>query len=126
MFFSLNQDLGLFALRLAVAAVFIYHGWSKLRAPSKMAQGMGWTSWMVALLGLVEFGSGLMLLSGFHFRWGATLLVLVMFGAIYHKIFKWKMKFSMSNAVGWEFDLTLLAANLAIFFIGVGGWRLFG
>ena len=116
MFLSLNQDLGLFVLRLAVAAVFIYHGWPKLKAPAKMAQGMGWTSWKVALLGIVEFGSGLMLLTGFHFRWAAVLLTVVMLGAIYYKIFKWKMKFSMSASTGWELDFILLAANVAIIF----------
>lgn len=124
MFLALNQNLGLFVLRLAVAAVFIYHGLPKLRAPSKMAQGMGWSAWRVALLGAVEFGSSIGLLAGFHFRWAAALLVIVMLGAIYHKIFKWKMKFSMSGGTGWEFDLILLAANIAIIFVGAGAWRL--
>lgn len=123
---SLNQDLGLFVLRLAAAAVFIYHGWPKLRAPAKMAQGMGWPARKVALLGAVEFGSSIGLLTGFHFRWAAALLVIVMLGAIYYKTFKWKMKFSMSGGTGWEFDLMLLAANITIFFAGVGAWKLIG
>ncbi|MBI2063605.1 MAG: DoxX family protein [Candidatus Yanofskybacteria bacterium] len=122
---ALNQDLGLFILRLAVAAVFVYHSLPKLKTPAKMSQGMGWPAWKVVLLGAVELGSSISLLTGFHFRWGAALLALVMLGAIYHKIFKWKMKFSMSGAVGWEFDLILLAANAAIFFVGAGAWRLF-
>lgn len=123
---SLNPDLGLFVLRLAVFLVFFYHGIGKLKMPVGMAQGMGWPKWKVVLLGLVETVSSVLVLTGFHFRWGAALLGLVMVGAIYHKIFKWKMKFSASSAVGWEFDLTLLAMNIAIFFVGAGAWRLFG
>lgn len=125
MFLPLNQDLGLFVLRLAVAVVFIYHGWPKLKAPAKMAQGMVWPAWKVALLGVVEFGSSIALLSGFHFRWAAALLTIVMLGAIYHKIFKWKMKFSMPSGSGWEFDLILLVANVTIIFVGIGAWRIF-
>lgn len=74
MFLLLNQDLGLFVLRLTVAA---------------------------------------------------TLLAIVMLGATYYKVFKWKMKFSMRTSTGWEFDLILLAANIAIFFVGIGAWKLF-
>lgn len=125
MLLPLNQDLGLFVLRLAVAAVFIYHGWPKLKAPAKMAQGMGWPLWKVVLLGVIEFSSSIALLTGFHFRWVAALLAIVMLGAMYFKIFKWKMKFSMSAGNGWEFDLMLLAANVAIIFVGAGAWRLF-
>lgn len=124
MFLSLNHDLGLFVLRLAVAAVFIYHSWPKLKAPAKMAQGMGWPSWKVVLLGAVELGSSVSILTGFHFRWAAMLLALVMLGAIYHKIFKWKVKFSMTGSTGWEFDMMLLAANITIIFVGSGAWRL--
>lgn len=121
----LNPDLGLFVLRLAVFLVFFYHGMGKLKMPAGMAQGMGWSKWKVMLLGTVETISSVLVLTGFHFRWGAVLLGLVMVGAIYYKIFKWKIKFSASSAMGWEFDLTLLAANIAIFFAGAGGWRLF-
>lgn len=121
---SLNQDFGLSILRLVVAVIFIYHGLPKLKTPAKIAQGMGWSSWKVLLLGVVELGSSVSLLTGFHFRWAAALLALVMLGAIYHKIFKWKIKFSTSQSTGWEFDLMLLAANIAIVFVGAGAWRL--
>lgn len=124
MFLPLNPDLGLFVLRLAVVAVFIYHSLPKLKAPAMMGQGMGWPAWKVALLGIVELGSSIGLLTGFYFRWAAALLALVMLGAIYYKIFKWKMKFSMPTNTGWEFDLLLLAANVAIVFAGAGAWRL--
>ena len=114
--FIIKSGLGIVCFALSGGGGFIYHGWPKLKAPAKMAQGMGWTSWKVALLGIVEFGSGLMLLTGFHFRWAAVLLTVVMLGAIYYKIFKWKMKFSMSASTGWELDFILLAANVAIIF----------
>ena len=37
-----------------------------------------------------------------------------MLGAIYFKIFKWKMPFTSQTSTGWEFDLVLLAAGLVI------------
>ena len=122
---SLNPDLGLFVLRLAVFLVFFYHGVGKLKMPAGMAQGMGWPKWKVVALGLVETVSSLLVLSGFHFRYGAALLALVMLGALYHKLFKWHAPFTGMNTTGWEFDLMLLVANVAIFFAGSGAWRLF-
>lgn len=122
---SLNPGLGLFVLRLAVFLVFFYHGIGKLKMPVGMAQGMGWPKWKVIVLGTVETVSSILVLTGFHFRWGAALLGLVMLGAIYLKIFKWKTGFSKMDGMGWEFDLMLLAANVAIFFAGAGMWKLF-
>ncbi len=52
--------------------------------------------------------------------YGAVLLIIVMLGAIYHKMFKWNTPFSALDKMGWEFDLVLLAANLAILLSGGG------
>lgn len=122
--FYLNQNLGLFVLRLGVFLIFFYHGMGKLKMSAMMAQGLGWSKWKVIALGLVETVSSVLVLTGFHFRYGAVLLGLVMIGAIWYKIFKWKTGFSKMDGMGWEFDLILLAANVAIFFVGAGGWRL--
>ena len=111
---------GLFVLRLAVAIVFIYHSLPKLKNSKMMAQGMGMSAGFVLLLGLVEFFSGAALILGVYTNVASALLALVMVGAIYFKTTKWKVPFSAMDKTGWEFDFILLAANLAIFFVGAG------
>lgn len=114
------SDLGLLALRLAVAAIFIYHAWPKLKNYKMMAQGMGMSASFVLTLGLVEFFSSAALVLGVYTSIASALLALVMAGAIYFKIFKWKIPFSAMDKMGWEFDLILLAANLALLVVGPG------
>lgn len=109
----MNNEL--FLLRLAVAAIFIYHAIPKLKNPGAMASGIGWKPGQVLGLGIIEFMSGLGLLGGIAIKLSALLLSVVMVGAIYYKINKWKITFSAQNSTGWEFDLILLAANLAIY-----------
>ena len=105
----------LFFLRLVVGAIFIYHAVPKLRNPKIMANAIGWRQGQVLGLGIIEFMSGFSLIGGIAIKFSALLLSIVMVGAIYHKINKWKVPFSAPNSTGWEFDLILLAANLTIY-----------
>ena len=107
--------VNLIFLRLAVAVIFIFHTLPKLKDPPKMASGVGWTTNKVLALGLVEFVSGLGIAGGVAVKFSAFLLMAVMLGAIYHKIYKWNVPFMAHDKTGWEFDLLLLAANLTIF-----------
>ncbi|MBI2065154.1 MAG: DoxX family protein [Candidatus Yanofskybacteria bacterium] len=102
-------------LRLAVAAIFIYHAIPKLKEPKNMASGIGWTPNKVLALGLVEFVSGLGIAGGIAVKLSASLLIAVMLGAIYYKMSKWNVPFSAHDKTGWELDLLLLTANLTIF-----------
>lgn len=79
-----------------------------------MAQMMGTSANMVLILGLVEFLSSVGLIFGFYTQLNALLLAIVMVGAIWMKIMKWKVPFAAMDKTGWEFDLILLAANIAI------------
>ena len=122
----INQfDLGLFILKLAVAVVFLYHSWPKLKNPQAMAQGIGWPSLAVLTLGLVEFLSSLGYLTGVYIQVSAFLLIVVMVGAISMKIMKWKVPFAAYDKTGWEFDFILLASNLAILLTDGGAGKLF-
>lgn len=118
--FTQYSDLGFFVLRLAVAGVFIYHAVPKLRDPKGMAQAIGFRTEMVSLLGAVELLSSLGLILGIQVQLSALLLAIVMAGAIYFKTTKWNVPFMATDKTGWEFDLTLLAANIAIFLTGGG------
>ena len=120
MFEQLTQynNIGLLVLRLAVAAIFIYHSLPKLKNAKGMAQVMGTSAAMVFILGAVEFLSSIGLILGFYTPIAALLLAIVMVGAIYMKIMKWGAPFSAMDKNGWEFDLILLAANIAILLSG--------
>lgn len=106
----------LLILRLAVAAVFIYHSLPKIKNYKGTAQAIGASANMVLALGLVEFISSVGLILGFYNQLFALLLAIIMVGAIWFKIVKWKVPFMAMDKTGWEFDFILLAANATILF----------
>ncbi|MDP2673004.1 MAG: DoxX family protein [Nanoarchaeota archaeon] len=114
------ESWGLLILRVFLGLIFLYHGVPKLIASGKMAKGMGWSSGSVFLLGFVEVISSLALILGFYAEIGALLIGLVMLGAIYYKVFKWKIPFSAMDKMGWEFDLILLGVAVSILLLGAG------
>lgn len=118
------NDIGLFLLRLAVAAVFIYHSLPKLKNARKMAEAMDWPMGAALALGLVELLAAIGLILGLYTQLAALLLAIVMIGAIYFKIIKWRTPFSAMDKMGWEFDLILLAANVAILLSGGGAIKI--
>jgi uncharacterized membrane protein YphA (DoxX/SURF4 family) len=115
-------DIGLYILRLAVGLIFIYHAVPKLRNSKEMASMMGSekAKLMILALGLVELLSAFGLILGIYIALSAVLLGIVMIGAILLKITKWHSPFSAADKTGWEFDLILLAANIAILATGGG------
>ena len=63
------------------------------------------------------FRSGLIF--GIYTQVAALLLAIVMIGAIKMKAMRWHVPFIGMTNTGWEFDLILLAANIAILLTGV-------
>jgi len=122
MFEQLTQynNIGLLILRLAVAAIFIYHALPKLKNAKGMAQMMGMPAGMIFMLGGVEFLSSVGLVLGIYTQLAAVLLAIVMIGAIYFKTAKWRVPFAAMDKTGWEFDFILLAANVSILLSGGG------
>lgn len=122
MFEQLTQydNIGFLILRLAVAIIFIYHAMPKLKNAKGMAQMIGMPAGMIFMLGAVELMSSLGMVFGIYTQLAAALLAVVMIGAIYFKTAKWHISFAAMDKTGWEFDLILLAANIAIL-LGGGG-----
>lgn len=114
------NNVGLLVLRLAVAIIFIYHAMPKLKNSKGMAQMVGMPVGMVLMLGMVELVASVGLIVGFYGQLSALLLAIVMVGAIGMKTMKWGVPFAAMDKTGWEFDLILLAANIAIL-LGGGG-----
>ncbi|HXZ80418.1 MAG TPA: DoxX family protein [Terriglobales bacterium] len=115
------QDWGLLVLRVVVGIVALIHGGQKL-----FVFGLGGTVAFFGKLGLpafaayfaafAEFLGGASLLLGVLTRVGAALLVIDMLGAI----FTVHLKNGFFNPLGFEYPLTLLAANLCLLIAGAG------
>jgi uncharacterized membrane protein YphA (DoxX/SURF4 family) len=115
---SLSQyahDATLF-LRLVLGVIFIYHGLPKIRNPEAMAQGLAVPNAVVVILGLAETLAALGVIFAIYIHLSALIMAIVMLGAIFMKITKWKSPFSAYDKTGWEFDLILLAASAALLF----------
>ncbi len=118
------ENLGLFLLRAITAIVFISSGWSHLAKPGERSKSIEMSKGFTLLLGFSELVGALMVLLGIYIQIGAIILVLVMLGAIYKKIFSWKIKFFGEKSTGWHYDAILLCANLVFLFSGGGTYSL--
>ena len=110
-------EWGMLLLRVVVGAVFIAHGWQKLQ----MIDGvigffgkLGFAPFFAYLVAWVEFVGGLAMLLGVFTRIAGYLLAAVMIVAIF------SVKLKMGFLGGYELDLTLLVAALALAWSGPG------
>ena len=117
---SRQLDLGLAVLRLAVATIFIKHGYQKLFVfgfagvtGAFTHMGVPLPGVMGPLIAVLEFFGGIALLIGFLTRLVTLGFVLDMLGAIV--LVKLKGGFS-----GYELEFLLCVSSLALFFTGAG------
>ena len=121
-----QAEWGLLALRLAIGAIFIVHGWPKITGARGMAAAMGGGEakpvlvGVFTLQGIVETGGGILMILGVLTQLIALAFAIIMIGAIALKISQWKTGFMAQQTTGWEFDVVLLAGNLLLFFTGPG------
>ena len=119
-FLDTLQPLGLAVLRLAIALIFVFHGYPKLvRADADMRAFFvqhGFPAYFVGLAGILECAGAGLLAIGLFTRPAALLLALEM------GIVIWKVKFSHGvMGVGeYQFELALGAACLALATVGAG------
>lgn len=130
--FALWSDWSFLALRLAVGAIFVAHGWPKLKnikatAQNFSAMGFHPGSFWGPLVAVVEFFGGLALLLGFWTQAAVAIFVLEFVVINIWKIAKrqpFVSRAAEGYVAGFEFDLLLLAAALALFTIGGGNFSL--
>ena len=121
-----QAEWGLLALRLAIGAIFIVHGWPKITGARGMAAAMGGGEakpvlvGVFTLQGIVETGGGILMILGVLTQLIALAFAIIMIGAIALKISQWKTGFMAQQTTGWEFDLVLLAGNILLFLTGPG------
>jgi uncharacterized membrane protein YphA (DoxX/SURF4 family) len=107
-FLNFYNNLGLWALKLSFAVIFLYHSWPKLKNIKNLFGIGGFFH------GLVEFFAPLAIIFGWYVREAGLALAFIMLGAIYMKKLKWNTSFS-TMTTGWEFDLILL--GVALYFV---------
>lgn len=120
----MDANFSLLFLRVAVGAIFLAHGLSKrgmwkMQPSEQMSGGM---LGVMRLLSVVEPLGGVAVLLGFLTNWAAMGLGVIMLGAIWLKMTKWKMPFSAHDKLGWEFDLLILSVLVALLAFGPGAW----
>src|SRR3989338_8964949 len=116
-----------FLLRVVLGLVFIAHGYPKLFGGFTQtvgffeSVGIKPAKFWVFVVGAVEFFGGVALVVGFLTQIAAALIAINMLVAtIYVK----KIKFKKGLVDGYEFDLILLAAALALLFLGPGAFSI--
>jgi putative oxidoreductase len=112
--------LSLFLLRLMVAAVFGTSGFNHVKSPRERAQSLGMSVGFTVFLGAAELAGSMALVLGVLTQWAALGLILIMLGAIYVKVVKWKTGFWGEKSMGWHYDLMLVVMNLVILCTGGG------
>jgi len=119
--FGVSSDLASLILRLAIGSLFVIHGYPKLTRAQR-AQGGAWMknlgmpAGMILFGGIVEFFGGLALLLGLLVPVIAILSSLYMLSTTWFSRTKLKKKY----AGGYELDITLVLAGLALALLGSG------
>ena len=113
------NDITHLGIRLAVGVIFLVHGLGKMANPglAGFLGSLGIPAEMVVPITLAETIGGILLIIGVLNRISASVLSIIMLGAIFHV----KKAENFTGAQGaYEFDLILLAANLTIITMGPG------
>lgn len=116
-----NRDLALLFIRIALGAVFIFHGAGKLMAMDQTVAffgKLGFAPFLAYVVTIVELLGGILVLLGFFVEYVGVLLAIVMLVAIF------KVKLSKGFIGGYELDFTLLLAALSLMFSGAGKYSL--
>ena len=114
------QPLGLLILRLALALIFVFHGYPKLvRADAGMHEffmSHGFPGYFVGLAGILELAGGGLLALGLFTR-PVSLLLAIEMGIV---IWKVKLVHGVMAVNDYQFELALGAACLALATVGAG------
>ena len=112
------HDITNMGMRAAIGVIFIVHGAGKFNEGfvGFLTGGLGLPAEMQIPIALAEMIPGILLLIGIFTRMSASLLSIVMIGAIFYV----KQAGSLTGERGFELDLILLASCLVVIVAGPG------
>ncbi|HET8719738.1 MAG TPA: DoxX family protein [Candidatus Nitrosotenuis sp.] len=111
------HDITHFGLRLVIGSVFILHGYGKFNPGFSGFLGQqGIPAEMQIPIALAEFVPGVLVIVGGLTRISASLLSIMMLGAIFHV----KKASSLTGQGGVELEVMLLAGALVLIVLGPG------
>ena len=120
---SNNRNFSLLAMRLIVAAIFLYAGYAKLMFWSAPPEGMSSSmANLMKFLSIVEPLGGVALVAGFLTRWASAGLAIIMIGAVFIMQFTMGVGFMTAQGPGWAFPLIILGSCFILMTFGPGGW----
>ncbi|AJM92224.1 DoxX family protein [Nitrosopumilus piranensis] len=115
---NILHDITHWGISASIGAIFLVHSLKKFD-PS-------WQEWLSSIgmppemqlpIALAEFIGGILLIAGVLTRITGAVFAIILLGAIFH--IRWESGFFVSQG-GWEWDLVMLAAVLAIIAAGPG------
>lgn len=121
-----NTDLALLLIRVGLALVFIAHGWDKLSGIEDVISyfaTLELSAFWAYLVAYVELVGGILMLLGVFTGWAGIFLAATMVSAI------GIVKLTKGFVGGYEFDLMLFLAAIAVSLAGSGRYtvlRYFG
>lgn len=112
------NDITNLGLRSAIGVIFILHGSGKLNPGFSgfLTGQLGFPPEMQIPIALAEMIPGILLIVGVLTRISASMLAIVMLGAIFYV----KKAANLTGEGGFEFDLILLAGALGVITAGPG------
>lgn len=116
MFETLSEyaSVGFWIMQAVVGLIFIVHGLPKVKNPKYIASEYHAPAFVGEIHGLVEVVGGLLMMAGYYIHVVALIFSCILVGAIYFRAFVWKLPFHGQNRTGWELDVLLLSACVAI------------
>ncbi len=114
------SDLALFLLRIWLAILFGWSGWSHVTKPRERAKSIEMSPGATFVVGAVEVIASVLLVIGLWDQAAAAALTIVMLGAIYKKVFAWKTGFWGGQSMGWYYEVLYILCNVVIVTTGGG------
>ncbi len=108
------SPVALLLLRIIVGVVFFSSGKSHIANPKERGESIGVQASAAMVLGIVEMLAAASIILGIFTQVGAILIMMIMLGAIYKKIFEWKTGFYAENGFGWHYDVIFFVAAFVI------------
>jgi len=121
---SIFAPAGLLFLRILLAVMFIDSGRLHLMNPKGRGRGLGLSPNFIVLIGLGNVVGGISVFFGLFTHIGALIMIGIMLGAIYFKMFVWHTGLYGKQNNGWYYDALLMAGAGILLVYGAGGLSL--